>query len=132
MAAPPRIDGARAWAEDADVGAVGRKRWQAAMDPIPMMLWCLSFAAVVFAWALIAGRRGQSVHHARAFYSGLVGLLAIPTLLVAIAAMALQLFWATFLSPAGLLLVICSLALLVSLGFSIVSLVTLGSRRVRV
>ena len=99
------------------------------MNSISIVLWLLPIAAGIFLWSLIASRTGKSAHHTRAFYSGLIGLLAIPALLASFAGMALQLFWATFASPSGALFIISSLALLVSLGFSVVSLIRVRRTR---
>jgi hypothetical protein len=99
------------------------------MNPISILLWLLPIPAGVFLWSLIASRTGKSIHHTRAFYSGLTGLLAIPALLAAMAGMALQLFWATLASPSGALFIISSMALLVALGVSIASLIWLRRTR---
>lgn len=100
------------------------------MNPIPIILCILLAAAGVFAWSLVASRAGKGAKHDRAFYSGLLGLLAIPAWLAAFAGMALQLFWATFASPAGVLFIASSLLVLACLGVSIASLA--GLRRARV
>lgn len=98
------------------------------MNPISMLLWLLPVSAVVFLWSLIASRAGSSVQHTRAFYAGLVGLLAIPAWLVAMAGLAMQLLSATLASPSGVLFVLSSIALLVCFVVAITSLVRLRSR----
>ena len=99
------------------------------MNPLSVALWFLPLAALIFLWVLVASRMGTTVHHTCAFYSGLAGLLAIPLWLVALAGMALQLFWASFVSPSGFLLITSSLVLIISVGFALVSVVKLWPRR---
>jgi formate hydrogenlyase subunit 3/multisubunit Na+/H+ antiporter MnhD subunit len=99
------------------------------MNPLLLALWLLPLLAALFLWALIVSRTGKSGVHTRAFYSGAVGLLAIPAWLAGFSGMVLQLFWASFASPAGVLFVSSSLALLASTAVSIISLATLRAAR---
>lgn len=95
------------------------------MNSIYLVLWLLPLLSVLFLWALLASRSGRSPAHSRAFYSGAVGLIAIPVWLFGFLGMVVQLAWATFASPAGALFLVGSLSLLGSAIVSSFSLVVL-------
>lgn len=99
------------------------------MNPLLLALWLLPLLAALFLWALLASRAGRTRTHSRAFYSGAIGLLAIAGWLAGFFGMALQLFWASFASPAGVLFISSSLALLVSAVVSVISLTELRGTR---
>lgn len=95
------------------------------MNPITVAVFLLSAAGLLFAGVLIVCRYGATAHHDRAFYSAVVGLITIPVWLISLARLASQLFWGTFLSPPGVVFIASSIALLLAVGVSIVSLARL-------
>lgn len=95
------------------------------MNPMSLVLWLLPLLSVLFLLALLASRPGRRAAHSRAFYSGAVGLIAIPVWLFGFLGMVVQLAWATFASPAGALFLVGSLLLLGSALASSFSLVVL-------
>ena len=92
------------------------------MNPLLVAPWVLPVGGVVFLWAVIAGRSGGTANHARAFYSGLGGLIAIPVWLAAVGGLMMQLLWVTFASVAGVVFIISSCALVMALASSIIAL----------
>lgn len=99
------------------------------MNPILIALWLLPVAGAVYLLSLLASRKGNTAHHTRAFYSGVVGLLSIPIWLTALAGMMRQLLWATFASLAGVLFIASSIAMTVAGVASIMCLVQLRCAR---
>ena len=84
------------------------------MTPFVIALIALLFLAALFIWTLIRSRVGHSSMHRLAFYSGIIGLAAIPCWILGFVGMLAQFMFGSFASPSGILLISSTVTLLLT------------------
>ena|SRR5690606_11426420 len=91
------------------------------MNPFAIALITLPFLAALFIWTLVRSRVGQSRMHRLAFYSGLIGLVAVPCWILGFVGILAQFLVGSFASPSGILLISSTIALLLAAGTCVYS-----------
>ncbi len=84
------------------------------MTPFVIALIALLVLAALFIWTLIRSRDGQSSMHRLAFFSGIIGLVALPCWLLGFVGMLAQFMFGSFASPSGILLIVSTVTLVIA------------------
>jgi hypothetical protein len=96
------------------------------MNLLAAAAFCLLSILILCALSAFAGRRRTNRTHRIAFYAGLLGLLAVPTWLIALREISSQVPYLTIATPSGTLFVLSGVAMLSA---SLLSLLALLSFR---
>ena len=91
---------------------------------LAIALACLLSVVALCAVSAVVGRRRTTRAHRIAFYAGVVGLLAVPTCLIAVVALSLQVPYLRLATPAGVSFAVSAVAMLSASFLSLIALLS--------
>jgi hypothetical protein len=94
------------------------------MNILAIAVACLLSVVAICALSAFVGRQRNTRTHRIAFYAGVVGLLAVPTWLIAAAALSLQIPYLRLATPAGVSFAVSAIAMLSASFLSLIALLS--------